>query len=216
MQMRERKEAGMTIIEMLVVIAILGIFMGIAIPSVVKSFTTMQQAKRITVSYPEAWRALNRVSEMVRQTYPLAASTEASFQGRNGSYDAGEIKIPSDELTFLVFDTGYARFGSVQKISYRLEPRAEDSPGGLVQIRSALGSEDTGVRETLLKSAVGLDFSYLDGSVEPWQWVQQWPASQQGAELTRPPKAVKITVFMLKQMAREPKSFTTIVNVPSG
>jgi prepilin-type N-terminal cleavage/methylation domain-containing protein len=186
----------MTIIELLVVIAILGIFMGIAIPSVTRSFQSMEQAKKVTSRYPDAWRALDRVSNMLRQTFPEALTSGEAFVGRSGSYDAGGAMIPSDELRFPILDTGYAR--------------------------SSLGAAaEAGVTETLLPGAVGLDFSYLDGSSDPPEWVQEWPPlpAQEAATSTdsvRLPKAVKVTVFMLGAISPQPTSFTTVVNVPSG
>lgn len=224
MRSRREKAGGMTIIELLVVIAILGIFMGIAIPSVTKSFRSMEQAKRVTSRYPDAWRALERVSNMLRQTFPAALTAGEAFVGRNGSYDAAGAMIPSDELYFPILDTGYSRVGSAERISYRLEigSEREGSPMSLVQIRSSLGSAvEVGVKETLLPGAVGLDFSYLDDSSDPPKWVQEWPPlpAQEGAtssESVLLPKAVKVTVFMLGAISPQPTSFTTVVNVPSG
>ena len=78
MPMRQREDTGMTVLEILVVIAILGIFMGIAIPSVTRAFRSMEHVKGLTSRYPEARRALGRISDMVRQTYPAAFAAEAS------------------------------------------------------------------------------------------------------------------------------------------
>lgn len=224
MQSRRGKTGGMTIIELLVVIAILGIFMGIAIPSVTRSFQSMEQAKKVTSRYPDAWRALDRVSNMLRQTFPEALTSGEAFVGRSGSYDAGGAMIPSDELRFPILDTGYDRVGSVQRISYRLDLSSgqEGSPMSLVQTRSSLGAAaEAGVTETLLPGAVGLDFSYLDGSSDPPEWVQEWPplpaqAVATSTDSVRLPKAVKVTVFMLGAISPQPTSFTTVVNVPSG
>ncbi|UCD58689.1 MAG: hypothetical protein JSV16_06160, partial [Candidatus Hydrogenedentota bacterium] len=84
-------------------------------------------------------------------------------------------------------------------------------------------------------------FEYLDDSVDPPEWVEEWPPTSTG-EVTagpdpgvpkpaetarppslepaapgsvRPPRAVKITVFMLGEISPRPTSFTTVVNVPS-
>lgn len=223
MQSRRKEAGGMTIIELLVVIAILGIFMGIAIPSVTKSFRSMEQAKRVTSRYPDAWRALERVSNTLRQTFPAALTAGGAFVGRSGSYDAGGAMIPSDELRFPILDTGYERVGSVQRISYRLDVGSgeEDPAMSLVQIRSSLGAAaEAGVKKTLLPRAVGLDFSYLDDSSDPPEWVQEWPPlpAQEAASTdpARLPKAVKVTVFTLGAISPQPTSFTTVVNVPSG
>ena len=82
MHVRMRKTSGTTVIEIVVVIAILGIFMAIAIPAVTKSFRLMSQTKRLTARYPNARRALDRVSDMVQQTYPAALASGVSFIGR--------------------------------------------------------------------------------------------------------------------------------------
>jgi hypothetical protein len=220
--------------------------MGIAIPSVSKSFQSMDMAKRTTSRYPDAWRTLDAISDMLRRTYPTALTSGGAFVGRNISYDAGGVMIPSDELSFPVLDTGLAQVGSVQEVSYRLEqaPEGEVYPMVLVQTRASLGAEaGVGIQETLLARAIGLDFSYLDESVEPAEWVQEWPPASAGAslppgwatevvkavlegqmpasgtapepKLVRLPRAVKITIFMPGEITRQPTSFTTVVNVPS-
>lgn len=204
----------MTIIETVVVIAILGIFMGIAAPSIMKSHRAMKQAERITLRYPDAWHALDEVSTTLRQTYPKPVA-KVSFTGHNSSYEAGGIMIPSDELSFPVFDTEYAAFGTVQKLSYRFERTENEAAGTLVQIRSSFAgdSEAEGVRETLLEGVIGFDVSYLDGSVEPMQWVTQWPPD---THATSRPKAVKVTVLMLQDLALAPTAFSTVVNLPTS
>jgi len=231
--------------EVLVVIAILGIFMALAIPSITRSFRTMERAKILTSRYPDAWRALDRVSSMVRQTYPAALAAGGSFVGRHDSYELGGMKIPSDELSFPVLDTGLATSGSVQEITYRLEltPPSENAPAGLVQTRSPLGAAETGLKETILKKAIGLDFSYLDDSVNPPQWVPEWPPARAAAnnppapsspgvagvaeggqaaggagstpQSVRVPQAVKVTVYMVGATLKQPITFTTVVNVRS-
>ena len=233
MHWRMRKDSGMTIIEIVVVIAILGIFMAIAIPTVTKSFRLMSQTKRLTARYPNARRALDRVSDMVQQTYPAALASGASFIGRNGSFEAGGVRIPSDELSFPVLDTKYAHVRSVQKISYRLElnPKEEEAHRGLVQTRSfPEAAPESGIKETIFERVVGLDFSYLDNSLDPPQWVSEWPpTSGTSSELddsgeagqraepqsTRLPEAVKITIFVPGEISPRPKTFATVVNVPS-
>lgn len=217
----------MTLIELVVIIAILSIFMGIAIPTVAKSFQSTAQARKITSRYPEAWRALNQVSESIRETYPTALSSGGAFSGRNGSYDLGAVNLPSDELFFPVLDTGYAHLGSVHRVTYRLElnPQAEDSPKGLVRIRAALGAaNDAGAKESILDEVIGLDFKYLDDSAASPEWVQEWPPpdfdrgggpeSPESAH-TRLPRAVRITIFVLGDSSGRPSPFTTVVNIPS-
>jgi prepilin-type N-terminal cleavage/methylation domain-containing protein len=234
MQSGKKKNSGMTILELVVVIAVFGIFMGIAIPSVSQSFRSISQAKRLTSRYPDARRALDAISEMVRRTYPPALSADTAFIGRSNLRDVGGLRIPSDELTFPVLDTDYARLRAVQKISYRLEENAGEAgaPVGLVQTRSFLGaSAEAGITGTVLETAAGLDFKYLDDSVTPSQWLDEWPPASgepnaagtvrpsasgaSDAQSIRLPKAVKITVFTLGEISRRPTSFTTTVNIPS-
>lgn len=242
MRLRQKKDSGMTILEILVVIAILGIFMGIAIPSVSKSFRTIDQVKQLTVRYPNARKALERMSDMVRQTYPAALASGASFVGHSGFYEAGGMIFPSDKLSFPVLDTKYAHVRSLQEISYRLElgPEKKDSPRGLVERRSFLGgSSGTGLTQTMPGKIAGLDFQYLDDSHDAPQWIEEWPASFPGKieqpvetsnaaetvhetgagagapQSTRLPKAVKITIIVLGDISPKPTSFTTVVNVPS-
>lgn len=214
-------------VEVLVVIAILGIFMALAIPSVTKSFRTMERARTLTSRYPDALKALDKVSSTVKQTYPAALAAGGLFVGRHDSYELGGMKIPSDELRFPVLDTGFAASGSsVQQITYRLEltPPSENAPTGLVQTRSALGAPaEAGLKETVLKRAIGLDFSYLDDSVTPPQWVSEWPPPGAGQSASaspapqsaRVPQAVKVTVYMVGAALKEPITFTTVVDVRS-
>ena len=57
MRVRLKRNEGMTLIEIIVAIMILGIFMAIAIPGLTKSFRAMDQAKRLTAawaSFPKA------------------------------------------------------------------------------------------------------------------------------------------------------------------
>ena len=234
MQSGLKKNSGMTILELVVVIAVFGIFMGIAIPAISQSFRSISQAKRLTSRYPDARRALDAVSEMVRRTHPPALAAGAPFIGRSNLRDVDGLRIPSDELTFPVLDTHYAHLKAVQKISFRLEekPAETGAPGGLVQTRSFLGaSSEAGITRTILQTAAGLDFKYLDDSVTPSQWRDEWPPasdgpnavgtvpqSASGAIDTQPvrlPKAVKITVFTMGEISRRPMSFTTTVNIPS-
>jgi prepilin-type N-terminal cleavage/methylation domain-containing protein len=224
--LRQRTEKGMTIIEMIVFIAILGIFMAIAIPSVIKSSRTMAQAKRLTARYPNAHRALEEMSDMLRRAYPEALDAGESFVGINGSYDAGTYTLPSDQLIFPALDTNYSHLRSVQRISFGLDkhPESNTSIMDLVQTRSFLGaSADTGIKESILQNAVGLDLWYLDDTADPPEWVNYWPpvveetpasdTEQHTREIL--PGAVKITVFMLGDISRQPTSFTTVVNIPS-
>ncbi len=216
--MRRHSSAGMTIVETVVVIAILGIFMAIAVPSVMKAYRAMKQAERITLRYPNAWHALDTISTTLRRAYPQRVANVA-FEGRNDSYEAGGIKIPSDALSFPVFDTAYAAFGSVQKLSYRLERPQDGGVGALVQIRSSIAGDDVegGVRETLIEGIIGFDISYLDGSVEPEQWVTQWPpVSEPATSQPDRPKAVRMTVLLLQDLALAPTAFSTVVNVPTS
>ncbi|MBI5115814.1 type II secretion system protein [Candidatus Poribacteria bacterium] len=236
----------MSVIEILVVIAVLGIFMGIAVPSVMRSFHAMAQAKKLTNRYPDTRKALGAMSDMIRRTYPTAMQSGATFAGSNGSYDFEGVMIPADVLSFPVLDTGYAHVRSVQRISYKLDlstPPLGSPPAGLVQMRSALDADpEAGTRESLHHQAVGLDFSYLDNSKNPPEWVQEWPPASAASSVQPPtpavappvaagegqatppeaarqpvilPGAVKITVFVLGGVAPQPTSFFTIVNVPS-
>jgi prepilin-type N-terminal cleavage/methylation domain-containing protein len=232
MHSRLRKDGGMTMIELLVAIMILGIFMGIAVPGIIKSFQAMDQAKRLTARYPKSHKALEQMSRMLRQTYPTALSAESPFAGRSDSIEAGGVKLPFDDITFPVLDTKYAHVRSAQTISYRLElnPSEEDSPKGLVQTRSFLATDSTTViKETILERIVGLDFSYLDDSVDPPRWENEWPppvtedgAAPQSEEVAvkiegaiRVPAAVKMTIFVPGEISPKPRSFTTVVNIPA-
>jgi prepilin-type N-terminal cleavage/methylation domain-containing protein len=210
------KRDGMTLIETLVVISILGIFMAIAIPSVIKSFALISQVKKMTARYPNARKSLGRISDRIRQTYPTGIESGAPFVGKSAAIKAGEIMLPSDELSFVVLDTEFSHVRSAHKISYRLDlaPEKGETLRGLVEKRSFMGAvEGSGAEETLYGRIVGLDFRYLDDSIEPAEWVEEWPPA--GEEKNLVPAAVKITVFAMGEISPEPKSFTTIVSVPS-
>ena len=206
----------MTLVETLVVISVLGIFMAIAIPSVIQSFALISKIKKTTVRYPNARKALGRISDRIRQTYPAASESGIPFVGKSAAIKAGELMLPSDELSFMVLDTGYSHVRSAHKISYRLDlaPEKGETLRGLVEKRSFIGAvEGSGVEETIPGNIVGLDFRYLDDSLEPAEWVEQWPSAAGGANLA--PAAVRITIFAMGEISPEPKSFTTVVNVPS-
>lgn len=218
MLFQKKKNDGMTLIELLVVIAILGIFMGIAVPSVIKSVRLTSQVRRMTERYPNARNALTRMSDTIRSTYPAAVKSGIPFVGRNSSLEAGGVMLPSDELSFPVLDTGYSHVRSVQKVSYQLDlnPEKGESLRGLVEKRSFAGAApDTGAEETIAGRIVGLDFRYLDDSVSPQVWAEQWPPASNNKKKKILPAAVKITIFMLGEISPQPKSFTTIVNIPS-
>jgi len=219
------KNGGMTLVELLVTIAILGIFMGIALPSVIKSVQLTSQVRRMTERYPNARKALNRMADMIRSAYPGAIESDILFIGASASLEAGGIMIPFDKLSFPILDTSYSHLRSVQRISYRVDlSSVEGEPlRGLVEHRSFAGAApDTGVEETVLDRIVGLDFRYLDDSVSPQVWAQQWPPEAEGeaegkaeGKTARFPAAVKVTIFVLGDISPRPKSFTTIVNIPS-
>jgi len=228
MRANRTASGGMTILELLVVIAVMGIFMGIAIPSVMKSFTAMERAKKTAAQYPDARRALGAVSDTLRRTYP-ATDAGAQFVGRNNSYEAGGVRFPLDEIRFAVMDDRFAAIGSVQNIMYSLQlPPAPPDSRGLMQTRSPLeGPVDSGIRESLLSDAIAFDARYLDDSQDPPEWVQEWPP-QRGAvgsvlshlgltqEADLLPAAVEITVYTLKAGSSQPMPFRTVVNLPSA
>jgi prepilin-type N-terminal cleavage/methylation domain-containing protein len=224
-----KTRTGMTILELLVVIAVLGIFMGIAIPSVMKSFTLMARAKKSAARYPDVRRALGAMSDTIRQAY-TAAEAGTGLVGRDGSYEAAGIMLPADEMHFFVLDSRYSRIGSVQEIDYALQlnPAQGDSERGVVQSRSPLSAPDAGIREALLPEAVALDFRYLDNSQKPPAWVQEWPPKKANAnipytaeaETASPaapemPAAVEITVYLLGGASSQPSPFRAVVNLPS-
>jgi prepilin-type N-terminal cleavage/methylation domain-containing protein len=215
----------MTLIELLAAIAVLGIFMGIALPSVIKSVHLTSQVRHVTERYPNSRKALNRMADTIRSAYPGAVESDILFVGASSSLEAGGIMIPSDELSFPILDTSYAHFRSVQRISYRVDlSSVEGEPlRGLVEHRSFAGAAPgTGMEETVLDRIVGLDFRYLDDSVSPQVWAQQWPPEAEGEaageaerKIARFPAAVKVTIFVLGDISPRPTSFTTIVNIPS-
>jgi prepilin-type N-terminal cleavage/methylation domain-containing protein len=211
----------MTLVEVLVVISIMGVFMGIAIPSVVQSFNLISRVKQMTARYPNARKTLDRMSEKIRQTFPATLKSDAGFVGKSDSVEAGDIMLPYDELSFPILDTDYAHLRSVHKISYRLDlgsPEDKTVLRGLVEKRSFIGSvEDAGAEETVWDRVVGLDFRYLDDSAEPAEWIEEWPPPSPGkdARAIRTPAAVRITIFAMGVVSPEPRTFTTVVNVPS-
>jgi prepilin-type N-terminal cleavage/methylation domain-containing protein len=207
----------MTLIEVLVVIAILGIFMAICVPSVIKSFRVTSQVKNMTARYPDARKALARISDGIRRTYPTALQSGAAFEGKNSSIEIGGIMLPSDSLSFPVLDTAYSHVRSAHKISYSLDlAGTEGEPlRGLVEKRSFFGAvAEAGIEESMPGQIVGLDFRYLDDSLKPAQWVEVWPPSPE-EQTDRVPAAVKITIFSLGEVSPEPKSFTTVANIPA-
>jgi len=217
MRLQEKKNDGMTLVELLVVIAILGIFMAIAVPSVIQSVRVTSQMRNMTERYPNARKALFRMSDMMRRTYPAALESGVPFVGRNASFETGGVMIPADELSFPVMDTGYSHVRSVQEVSYRLDltPEKGETLKGLVEHRLFVGAgSETGIHETVAGRIMGLDFRYLDDSVEPAAWTEEWPpTSEKKADSL--PAAVRITIFVLGDISPRPKSFTTIVNIPS-
>lgn len=211
------KDRGMTLLELLVVIAILGIFMSIAVPGVIRSFRLISQVKQTTARYPNARMALERMSETIRHTYPMAQFSGAPFIGKSDSVEASGIMLPYDELSFPILDTSYSHLRSAHKISYKLnlEPGEGEALGALIEKRSFIGAaENAGIEETIAEKVVGLDFRYLDDSLVPAEWTDEWPVSPE-EETSRVPSAVKITILVLGEISPEPRSFTTVVNIPA-
>jgi prepilin-type N-terminal cleavage/methylation domain-containing protein len=221
MEPGRNKIRGMTLIEVLVVISILGIFMSIAMPAVMKSFKVTTRVKSMTIRYSDARKALGRISESIRRTYPAALDHGISFEGKSASIEAGPIMLPHDRLSFPIIDTRYSHLRSAHRISYSLDldPSEGETLRGLVEKRSFIGAKDeAGVEKTVTGKIVGLDFRYLDDSVDPARWVEQWPpsaSSNDAASSGRVPAAVKTTIFVLGEVSPEPKSFTTITNIPA-
>jgi prepilin-type N-terminal cleavage/methylation domain-containing protein len=226
--------SGMTILELLVVIAVFGMFMAIAIPTVLKSMTAMGRVKNSTAVYPNATRALSHICDNLRQAY-AGGETAGEFAVKNSSYEAGGLKFPSDEINFPLMDSQYASLGSVQRMSYKLElsPTPNDSLRGLVQTRSPIGAPaEAGIRESLLREAIGFDVRYLDDSQVPPEWVQQWPpeksvaeaaASSPSAKAEEPavvsdplPAAVEVTIYVVGKISRQPTPFRMVVNLPAA
>lgn len=233
MRKKTTSHSGMTILELLVVIAVFGMFMAIAIPTVLKSLTAMGRVKSSTAVYPDAARALSAVCDSLRQAY-AGGDAASEFTAKNSSYEAGGLKFPSDEIDFPIMDTRYASLGSVQRMSYRLElsPTLSDSLRGLVQTRSPIGAPpEAGVRQSLLREAIGFDVRYLDDSLDPPEWVQQWPpqksaqagisstdvAKEKGGGVSDPlPAAVEVTVYVVGKISRQPTPFRMVVNLPAA
>lgn len=216
MPARATSKKGMTVLELLVVIAVLGIFMAIAIPSVTKSFSSMARAKKSTARYPNVRRALGEISDTLRQAYSAAGAGHA-FVGNNGSYEAGGLMFPADTLSFQVMDTRYSSIGSVQQISYALElpPPSSNADRGVVQKRSPLGAPEAGIEESLLSEAIALGFRYLDDSQDPPAWVQEWPPKGTASDAADLPAAVEVTVYVLGGISSQPAPFRAVVNLPS-
>jgi prepilin-type N-terminal cleavage/methylation domain-containing protein len=213
-----KKIRGMTLIEVLVVISILGIFMAIAMPAVMKSFRVTTRVKSMTIRYSDARKALGRISESIRRTYPAGLDHGISFEGKSASIEAGPIMLPHDRLSFPIIDTRYSHLRSAHRISYSLDlnPSEGETLRGLVEKRSFIGAKgEAGVEKTVTGKIVGLDFRYLDDSVDPAQWVEQWPPLNDTAGSGRVPAAIKTTIFVLGEISPEPKSFTTITNIPA-
>ncbi len=215
------KTRGMSLIEVIVVISIMGIFMGLAIPSVMQSFKLISRAKQMTARYPDARKTLDRMSKKIRRAFPTTLKSGAEFVGKSASIKAGDIMLPYDELSFPILDTDYAHLRSIHKISYKLDlgsPEDKTVLRGLVEKRSFIGAvEGAGTEESVWKSVVGLDFRYLDDSAEPAEWIEEWPPPSRGEAVraARAPAAVRITIFALGVISPEPRTFTTVVNVPS-
>jgi len=217
MRTRNEKNNGNTLVETLVVISILGIFMGIALPGVSKSFRVISQVKQMTARYPNARLALGRMSEMIRHTYPAALDSGSSFVGKSSAIEAGAIMLPSDEITFPILDTSYGHLRSAQEITYRVDliPEKGETLRGLVEKRSFAGAlAGAGAEETIKGRIVGLNFRYLSDAAGSENWEEQWPPSSSD-EAGGVPAAVEITIFVLGDISPEPKSFTTVVNIPS-
>jgi prepilin-type N-terminal cleavage/methylation domain-containing protein len=233
MRKKSTSHSGMTILELLVVIAVFGMFMAIAIPTVLKSLTAMGRVKNSTAVYPDAARALSDICDSLRQAY-AGGEAAAEFTVKNSSYEAGGLKFPSDEINFPIMDTRYASLGSVQRMSYRLElsPTLNDSLRGLVQTRSPIGAPaEAGIRQSLLREAIGFDVRYLDDSHDPPEWVQQWPpeksaqadtpsprgAAEGSAVISDPlPTAVEVTIYVMGKISRQPTPFRMVVNLPAA
>ena len=217
MNLRAIKNRGMTLIEVIVVIAILGIFMAICVPSVIKSFKVTSQVKKMTARYPDARKTLGRMSDRIRRTYPAAIQSGAPFEGKSSSVEVGGIMLPSDSLSFPVLDTGYSHVRSAHAISYSLDLVGAEGKArrGLVEKRSFIGAvAEAGIEENMAGNIVGIDFRYLDDSLKPAQWVEIWPPLS-AEQVDRVPAAVKITILSLGEISPEPKSFTTVVNIPA-
>jgi len=151
MQKETRAASGMTMLELTVVIAVFGIFMALAVPTVTKSLASMARVKSSTATYPETSRALAAVCDALRQSY-TAADAGIYFDGKSSSYEAGGIMFPADEINFPILDSRYARLGSVQNMSYKLEltPTPNDTLRGLIQMRAPSGAPPgAGIRESL-------------------------------------------------------------------
>lgn len=227
-----RAASGMTMLELIVAIAIFGIFMALAIPTVTKSITSMGRVKSSTAAYPEARRALGAVSDALRQAY-IASDAGVYFDGKSSSYEAGGIMFPADEISFPMLDSRYARLGSVQNMSFKLEltPTVNDTLHGLIQTRAPAGAPPgSGLRESLLEEAIGLDLKYLDTSQDPPAWVQEWPPEKETLTMTSEPQApaqapsaqyllpaaVEVTIYVLGKVSVQPIPFRMIVNIPAA
>jgi type II secretory pathway pseudopilin PulG len=222
----------MTMLELVVVIAVFGIFMSLAIPTVTKSLASMARVKSSTATYPEARRALGSVCDALRQAY-TAADAGVYFDGKSSSYEAGGVMFPADEINFPILDSRYARLGSVQNMSFKLEltPTLNDTLHGLIQTRAPAGAPPgAGIRESLVKEAIGLDLKYLDASQDPPVWVQEWPPEEETIKMTAGaqdaaqapsspnllPAAVEVTIYVLGKVSLQPIPFRMTVNIPAA
>ncbi|MGQ0335838.1 type II secretion system protein GspJ [Halomonas elongata] len=177
-----RREAGFTLLEMLVVIVLLGLMLGLVGTSLVTARHTVAQAERKSERLDEIRAARRFLRHSLSQTVPLRA--EDGGAGEAGSNEAGSFRGAPRSMTF------YAPLPSSLGGGIRRQRLMFADRRLTVTLARLVGErlEPWGEPQRLLEGVEDVHFTYRGRSPlgEPTGWRDDWPWPR------RLPRAVRI------------------------
>ena len=165
--MRHLVRGGMTIMETLVMLAILGVFGTIAYPLLGTTMAGIRRNQARAVQVEVGRDALRELTTHVRQLGPLPGAASPVLVGKNGGAGA----IAQDRLSVTTTDLSRLGHGTRFTVEYFVSP-ADAAAQVPARLMRRLTAADGSSREVVVgANIVAFDCAYLSGGV----WAAEWP-----------------------------------------
>lgn len=188
--MSRRPSRGMTIVETLVMLGLLGIFGSIAYPILTRTMQGIRRNQQYAVQFERGRDALRALGTQLRQAAALPNQTGPTLSGSDG----GSGPAAQDRLVLTAADLGHLPRGSVFTVEYLV------GPAGLVKRLQA--PDGTAHDQLVAQGVIGLDCAFLaDG-----RWAEEWAAETL-------PDAVRLIVWVTRAPGAPATAMFTEVNV---
>ena len=190
--MKLNRRAGLTLIEILTVIAILGIISSLVYKSVIDSIKVWRQEESEFTTWHNGTRVMTAISKDLR-----TLKAGHSLEGINLSSDTG---TPEDRLEFTIISKTGESDWEERLVSYMLAEK-DNSARELYREDKVTGA-DSAIRRSFGKDITGFNIRYWSKITG---WVDSW---DKGTEI---PEAVEVSVSL-----KGNDNLSTVVHIPTG